>query len=108
MKLIIAIVHKDDSHAVVDSLKSASFKVTKMESEGGFLSQKNTTILVGTEEKGLKKALGLIKENSKSRTEYISAAPQAGEPGDLIPQDSVEIKVGGATVFVIDADFKQF
>ena len=50
MKLIIAIVNKDDSSAVSAALTREGFSVTKMATTGGFLMAGNTTLLMGTDD----------------------------------------------------------
>ena len=50
MKLVIAIVNKDDSSAVASTLNKSGHYVTKLASTGGFLSKGNVTLLIGTDE----------------------------------------------------------
>ena len=50
MKLIFAIVNKDDSGSVSSALTRAGFSVTKLATTGGFLMAGNTTFLVGTDD----------------------------------------------------------
>ena len=46
MKLIFAIVNKDDSGSVSSALTRAGFSVTKLATTGGFLMAGNTTFLI--------------------------------------------------------------
>ncbi|MBO4326710.1 MAG: cyclic-di-AMP receptor [Clostridia bacterium] len=106
MKLIIAIVHDDDSAALTDALSSSGFGVTKMCSSGGFLRSGNTTLLCGVEEERLEEALGLIKDRSSGRKQFVDPAlisPIAGMQG-ATPSFPIEVSVGGATVFVLEVD----
>lgn len=108
MKLLIAIVHKEDSGNLVDVLIAEKYQVTKLDSVGGFLREKNVTIMLGLENKKVPDVLKIIKKNCRTRTEYITPAPQTTQPGELFVPNPVEVKVGGATVFILKIDeFKQ-
>jgi uncharacterized protein YaaQ len=104
MKLLVAIVQKEDAGALGDELIRAKFSLTKLESVGGFLKEKNNVFLLGVEEKQIKQALDIIKEHSQTRTEVISSAPPIVEPGEFFISSPVEVEVGGATVFILDVD----
>lgn len=102
MKLVLAIVSSDDSHEVVKNLNSKNFQVTKLSSTGGFLRKGNTTLLVGCKEEEVEQVIALIKDQSQSRTEVITTATSYDMAHVLsVP---IEVKVGGATVFVIDIE----
>lgn len=104
MKLIIAIVHDDDAHNLIDDLTREDFRVTKLATTGGFLKAGNTTLLIGVEENQVDSAIKIIKNNCETRDQTIvSPTPMAGTAGVFIPYP-VEIKIGGATVFVVDVE----
>ena len=106
MKLIIAIVHDDDSAEVTSALNAEGYGVTKMCSSGGFLRAGNTTLLCGVEEDKLEGALTIIKQRSSGRKQLINPGimqPTASVQG-VLPSYPVEITVGGATVFVLDVE----
>ena len=50
MKLITAIVNKEDSKNVCNELIKAKFYVTRLATTGGFLMAGNMTLLIGTED----------------------------------------------------------
>ncbi|MGL5978448.1 MAG: cyclic-di-AMP receptor [Erysipelotrichaceae bacterium] len=102
MKLILAIISKDDSHEVTNVLTKANFQVTKLASTGGFLRSGNTTIIVGCEDELVEQAIALIGEKSSSRMEVISTATSY-DMSNLVTFP-IEVKVGGATIFVINVD----
>lgn len=104
MKLLIAIVQKEDAGKLSDELIKARFSLTKLDSVGGFLKEKNNVFLMGVEEKRIDEALSVIKENSQTRKEVISSAPPIVEPGDFFISSPVEVEVGGAVVFILDVD----
>ena len=45
MKLVYAIVRKEDGNAVIEDLTQHGFSVTKMSTSGGFLRSGNTTLI---------------------------------------------------------------
>lgn len=104
MKLLIAIVHPEDADNLIEALKQQKHQVTRLESWGGFLKNKNVTLLLGLKENKVAEVLKIIKSNCRSRTEYISPAPSVAEPGEFFLPTSVKVKVGGATVFILNIE----
>lgn len=103
MKLLIAIVHDDDSAKVMAELNKQGFRVTRMCSSGGFLKAGNTTLMIGVDDEGVEKVLSVIESKSKTRKETVnSAMTSAGALGYM--SYPIEVTVGGATVFVLDVD----
>jgi len=102
MKLIFAIVHDEDAHKVMDELNSQGFSVTKLCSSGGFLKSGNTTLLTGIEEENVDNVIEIIGSKSKSRKHGVKPIQSSSVEG-ILP-NSVEVVVGGATVFVTDVE----
>lgn len=104
MKLVIAIIHKDDSLKLRNTLIENDFRVTKLSTSGGFLRSENATLLIGVEEEQLPALLEHIRNICHTRnelvvspvSEFFAASPHMGLP--------LEVTVGGATVFVLDVD----
>ena len=67
MKLILAIVNRDDANGVTKSLAQNGFSSTRLSTTGGFLMAGNVTILVGVDEEKVQAAIDIIKEKSHSR-----------------------------------------
>lgn len=103
MKLIFAIVNRDDASSVSRGLSRAGFSSTQLASTGGFLLAGNTTILAGVDEERLQEALEVIKENSRSRKAIVPAIPDMTF-GGMVEGIPTEVTVGGATIFVVDVD----
>lgn len=106
MKLVIAIVQKEDSNKLQRAFVKNNVRATKLATTGGFLSEGNTTFLIGTEDDHVEDVLNIIKGQSKAREEFVQ--PSMVTTGYEISQP-VKITVGGATCFVVSVDeFKQF
>lgn len=104
MKLIIAIVHDEDVHHLIEDLTKEKYRVTKLATTGGFLKAGNTTLLTGVEEDQVDRVIEIIKDNCQTRNQTVtSPTPMAGAAGVFIPYP-IEVKVGGATVFVVDIE----
>jgi uncharacterized protein YaaQ len=104
MKLIIAIVHREDAEGLLKALTDAGHKATLISTTGGFLREGNATIYVGTEAHNVEAILDLIKDNCHTRTRYVSPLAPLTEPSEFYIPEPVEVEVGGATVFVLDVE----
>lgn len=104
MKLVIAILQDEDSGKLVDELMKNKFGVTKLASTGGFLRAGNTTIIVGVEKEKVDDVIEIIRSTCKSRKRVTtSPIPTTWSSGVYTPY-SIEVQVGGATIFVVDVD----
>ena len=104
MKLVIAIVQDEDGGKLVNKLMDNKFGVTKLASTGGFLKSGNTTVIIGTPEEKIDEVMEIIKKVCKPRKKITtSPTPTTWSSGVYTPY-SVEIEVGGATVFVVDVE----
>jgi uncharacterized protein YaaQ len=105
MKLIFAIVRKEDSGAVIEQLNLNHYSVTKLATTGGFLRRGNVTLLIGTEEDLIATAIDIIKKECGKRKQIMYNMPYGGnltmDHGAAVP---IPVDVGGATVFVVDVD----
>jgi uncharacterized protein YaaQ len=104
MKLVIAIIHSEDAGALVDALTEKEYRVTRLQSQGGFLKEGNASVLVGVEDARVDEVLGIIKETCHARTQFINPTPPIMEPGEFYMPYPVEVEFGGATVFVLSVD----
>ncbi len=103
MKLIIAIIQDEDAANVISHLNEHNFQVTRLATKGGFLRAGNTTIMTGVEQEMVKEVLEILEENCKTRTQFTTLPSPCGAMHGFIPKP-IEVKVGGATVFVLDAE----
>ena len=108
VKLVIAIVQDEDSENLIKILNRNNFKVTKISSTVLFLKSGNVTLLSGIEDEEKDKFMGILEENSKTREVKRTIQP-INIPGQAMIPVPISVKVGGATIFVIDVvDFKKF
>lgn len=103
MKLIIAIVNRDDSSDLIHKLSKAGFMSTKLSTTGGFLRAGNITLLIGTEDEKVQSVIEIIGKCCSQRTEIVSSS--AGNYSEhFFASLPVQVTVGGATVFVVDVE----
>lgn len=103
MKLIICIVQDQDSASLIDDLTQNDYRVTKLSSTGGFLKAGNTTLLMGVEDEEVDNVLKIIEEDCKTR-ELTTSLLTVTMPGDTYIPYPLEVKIGGATVFILDVE----
>lgn len=103
MKLIFAVVQNQDVKRLTKALVKADLRVTRISSSGGFLLGGNTTLMIGVEDERVDETLAIISEKSSERMEYASPPSCAAAYLDAaLPP--VQVRVGGATVFVLAAE----
>ncbi len=102
MKLVIAIVHDEDSHTLLEALTKVDIRVTKLASTGGFLRSGNTTFLIGINPDRVEEVINVIRNECNTRTE-LKSIPVAGDPHAFMAAP-IEVTTGGATVFVVDVE----
>ncbi len=85
MKMIIAILKDSDCDSAIQALTTASYRVTRIASTGGFLKRGTGTLLVGVEDDRVDAAIEVMR----------AAVPRSDDKS--------------ATVFVVPVEsFKQF
>jgi uncharacterized protein YaaQ len=104
MKLIITIIHDEDSHKLMEALTSKGYMATKLASTGGLLKTGNTTLLVGVPVAEVDHVLEIIKAKCQTKKELCLMNPPIPSAIEGCMPYPVEVTVGGATVFVIDVE----
>jgi uncharacterized protein YaaQ len=103
MKLIVAIVQDQDTPTLIDELTEKEYRVTKLASTGGFLKSGNTTLLIGIEDENVNEVVDIIESTCKTR-EITTSLLTVSMPGDTYIPYPLEVKVGGATIFILDVE----
>jgi uncharacterized protein YaaQ len=88
-RLVVAIVQKENADTVVNALIDVGYRLTRIDTAGGFLRRGNDALLIGVEAPRLNDVLAFIQANCKPRTEPTPI-------GEGMPTYA-------ATVFVLDA-----
>lgn len=104
MRLLIAVVQRQDANELVESLIARGWGVTRISSEGGFLHEGNITLLVAVPATEVEQTLQTIRSHCRTRIRYVSPLPPVAESGEFYPPSPVQVQVGGATVFVLRID----
>ncbi|WP_036730172.1 cyclic-di-AMP receptor [Peptoniphilus mikwangii] len=108
MKLVIAIVQDVDADHLIEELTKNNFRVTKMSTTGGFLKSGNTTLLIGVDDNEVEALLKLITNNCKTR-EVTKTIQTINIPGQAMIPVPIQVRVGGATAFVLNVEeFKRY
>ena len=96
MKMVMAIIPRDEAPRVLDVLVAAGYTATFGDSRGGVLRQAYQTLFIGVKEEALGAVLDIIRQNCHSQVslEDATAPDHFG-----LPRQSEAI-VGGAVIFV--------
>jgi uncharacterized protein YaaQ len=104
MKLMFAVVQNQDAGVLVAALAEEQFRVTRISSQGGFLREGNVTLMLIVEGELVDRVIQVVRDHCSTRTRYISPMPPVAESGEFYPPAPLEVQVGGATIFVVNAD----
>jgi len=104
MKMVMAVIHDEDSHHLMERLTKASYMATKLASTGGLLRTGNTTLFVGVSQEKVDDVVAIIKDVCKTSKKMSMINPPVSNIPDSMISYPVEITVGGATIFVLDVD----
>lgn len=107
MKLIMVIVQADDAVTINDALVEAGLRVTRISTEGGWLRQKNVTLLLGVEDAQMPRALAILKRTAQRRKVLMPVPVHLSMPlgqATMTTGQETEVEVGGATVFVLNVE----
>ena len=100
MKMIMAVVPRDESECVLQALVAAGYTATFVESRGGVLRQAKKMLFVAVKQEDLDNALSIIQESCHCQEQAASAELETGE---LSSQPApVPVEMGGTPVFVWD------
>jgi uncharacterized protein YaaQ len=105
MKLILAVVQAEDVDACADALTAAGFVCTRFASHGGFLDNDNCTLMVGVDDVQVEQVFGILSQRAQRRVQMVDAGlPFPAGPLAPMLAPTMDVEVGGATVFVLPLD----
>jgi uncharacterized protein YaaQ len=104
MKMIMAVVPRDEVEAVLNALVAAGHTATFTESRGGMLRQAQHTLFIAVEADALKDVLTIIRDNC--HTQIMVDPRETGTSQEPAGNGSASVaaKVGGAVIFVWDLE----
>ena len=103
MKLIVAIVDLEDEEHATELLNQSGFFVTRLSTRGGWFKKTNSTLLIGTEDDKVEKALSILKESAGKKEFDVKMPLPSGKTSASLNQ-SIHAKSGGCTTFVLSLD----
>ena len=102
MKLVMAVVGKDDGGSVTAALTKDGFSVTKLATTGGFLKAGNMTFIVGTDDDKVDQVIDIFSKQSRRRTQLVPNTTTMDM--GMFSAYPVEVTVGGSTIFVLNVE----
>jgi uncharacterized protein YaaQ len=102
-KLLVVITADDEADALIRKLVERGYPATKVSSTGGFLRKGNATLFSGIDADDLENVLAIIRQQCQARTEYVPAQALPF-PESIYPAEPVQVRVGGAIVFVLNVE----
>lgn len=109
MKLIIAIVHDEDSGIIIDEFSENKLMITKLCSTGGFIKSGNTTLISGVEDDEVERAVDIIARNSQVRIGDLKVHQHKNTMHGLKEKQDSKISIGAATIFITNVErFEKF
>lgn len=102
MKMITAVIHKEDTRTVCGALIEAGFSVTRLATTGGFLMAGNTTLMTGVDDDKVDTCIRIIRECCHQHQEVVPNVAGYDDNGPRV--EPMTITVGGATVFVTNVE----
>ncbi len=101
MKMVMAVVPRDEAGRVLEALVAAGHTATFSDSRGGMLRQAQQMLFIAVEEQDLERVLTIIRDNCHSQVVVESSEPRT--PFSL-GSVAVTAELGGAVVFMWDLD----
>ena len=102
-KLVVVITSSDEADALIRKLVGRGYPATKVSSTSGFLRRGNATVFSGVDANELDAVMAIIRHECKARTEFVPAQ-SLPFPESIYPAEPVEVRVGGAIVFVLPVE----
>ena len=101
MKMVMAIVPRDEAGRVLEALVAAGYTATFTDSRSGVLRQAQQMLFIAVEEQDLDQVLTIIRDSCHSRVAVESSEPRTPFSLGSTP---VTAELGGAVVFLWDIE----
>jgi uncharacterized protein YaaQ len=103
MKMVMAVVSRDQADRVLDRLISAGYGATFMESRGGMLRQAQQLLFIAVDAENVEDVLGIIRRTCRTKVE-VSEQQVSGIGAAARPAARTTTEVGYAVVFIWDLE----
>lgn len=102
-KLLVIITSDSEADNVIRELVDRGYPATKVSSTGGFLRRGSATIFSGVNDEAVDSIMEVIRHECRARVETVpvQALPF---PSTALPAAPVQVRVGGAIVFVMPVE----
>ena len=97
-KLLIAVIHADDSVAVAEALREDGHRFTRLDSSGGFLGSDNATFILGVEDADEERVVAIVGRASQGREIELPLVLLER----LADWKARTVSHGGATILIVD------
>lgn len=104
MKLVFAVVQGSDAEPLLEALTTRGYRATQINSAGGFLRERNVTLLIGVPDEHVVDVQTIVRQNCHARTRFVNPLMPIVEPGEFYVPNPVEVLIGGATMFVVNVE----
>ncbi len=104
MRMIMAVVPRDQAYQVMEALIAAGYTATFTDSHGGMLRQAQQMLFIAVRQKELDVVLNIIRDNCRTQFELEGGedeTPSESAPGLARPPVTY---IGNAVVFVWDLE----
>ena len=101
MKLLIAVINKDDKEKTEKLLTEHNYMLTEIGTTGGFLKQKNVTLLIGIPDNALTEVLAILKSTAGRRMTKAFYPASVSMHGSI--SEEYETEIGGCAVFIMES-----
>lgn len=102
-KLLIVITSDSDADVLIRKLVQRGYPATKVSSTGGFLRRGSATTFSGVDAEDVENVVAIIRDACQARTEFVPAQALPF-PESIYPTEPVEVRTGGAIVFVVPVE----
>lgn len=101
MRLIFAVIQRDDLSPLLRALTGAGFRATVIGSRGGLLRISSVTVMIGVDGSLVPDVFAIIARVCRHRVRPSLPLVPAIQPGMMTMPYPVEVEVGGAVCFML-------
>jgi uncharacterized protein YaaQ len=104
MKMIMAIIPKNEAEAVLDNLVESGYTATYVESRGWVMRQSQLTLFIAVHREQVEPVMDIIRRHCHSQIRINLVHAEGPEGGEQPP---VQADFGGAVIFMWSLDSVQ-